>query len=174
MEGAFEVHIEDGLEVGEVKVGERLVAKDASVIDDDVDRAEGVEGGLGDGGAALGGGDGLIARDSLATCGEDLRHDTVGGARGTAGAIGRPAEVVDDDTSAATRELERVGAAETAPGSGDDGDALVERDRVHNGLLGSGVDAPGAAPRSRSPRGEVHQQVLAPRDKYTMYVKMKP
>ena len=49
-------------------------------------------------------------------------------ARATAGPVGRAAEVVDDDLAAALGELEGVGLAETAAGSGDDGDTIVEAD----------------------------------------------
>ena len=50
-----------------------------------------------------------------------------GSGRGTAGAVDRAAEVVDDDRAPATRELERVAAAEPAAGAGDDGDLIHRR-----------------------------------------------
>ena len=69
VEGAEEVDVDDGPQVGDVQVGERLVPQDAGVVDDDVDRAEGVERGLDDGRPALGGGHRVVAGHGLAAGG---------------------------------------------------------------------------------------------------------
>src|SRR3569833_480178 len=48
-----------------------------------------------------------------------------------AGAVARTAEIIDDDLRAASRQFERISAAEAAARAGDDGDAVLEADGHH-------------------------------------------
>ena len=110
---------------------ERLVAQDAGVVDDDVDRAERVDGGLDDGLAALGGGDAVGVGDGFAAEVVDLVDHVLGRALVAALARHRAAEVVDHDAGAAPGQLERVLAAEAAARAGDDRDLAVVADVSH-------------------------------------------
>ncbi len=62
--------------------------------------------------------------DRVAAPGADLLCDLVGGTAGDALPRGVRAEVVDHDARALGGEGQRVGAAEAASGTGDDGDAI--------------------------------------------------
>ena len=89
VERALQVHVEHRVHQVGLHVVERLVAQDARVVDDDVDRAVGVERGLHDGLAALGGGDGVGVGDGLAAGGLDLVDHVLGGALVAAAAVDR-------------------------------------------------------------------------------------
>jgi len=65
--------------------------------------------------------------DRLAAHRFDLGDDLRRGVR-RAGAIARSAEVVDHHLGAAPREFERIGLAQTAAGTGDDGNLVLEAD----------------------------------------------
>ena len=118
--------VEHGVEQVRLHVVERLVAQDAGVVDDDVDLAEGVDGGLDDGLAALGRGDRVGVGDGLAAGGLDLVDDELGGPGVAAGPVDGAAEVVDDDQRAAWRRAERVLPAEAAARARDDRHLAVE------------------------------------------------
>jgi hypothetical protein len=124
------VHVDDRVEQVGVVV-ERLVAQDAGVVDDDVDRAERLDRGGDDGLAALGGGDAVAVGDGLAAEGLDLADHVVGRTLAAAVARHRATEVVHDDARAAAGELERVRPAQAAAGAGDDRDLAVESDVSH-------------------------------------------
>ena len=126
VERTHEVGRDHGLEELRSHVVERLVAQDAGVVDDDVDGAEGVEGGLHDGFTALGGGDRVVVGDSNAAELLDLLDDEVRRAVVVAFAIHAATEVVDDHEGTATRQLESMAAAEATSGSGDDGDLAIQ------------------------------------------------
>ena len=148
VERALEVHVEHRVDQVGRHVVERLVAQDAGVVDDDVDLAERVDGGLDDGLAALGRGDGVVVGHGLAAGRLDLVDDlSARPRRRTAGAVDRAAEVVDDDQRAALGEQERVGAAEAAAGAGDDRDLAVEPEISHAcSWCGRSRGAPGRGP----------------------------
>src|SRR5262249_18483607 len=90
---------------------------------DDVDAAEVIEGCLDDLVAVL---DRVVVRRRLATGLFDLRHDPIGCRRALAAAVDPASEIVDDDARAAAREQQRVAAAETVGGAGDNRDLTVE------------------------------------------------
>ena len=121
-ERAEHVHLVDEVPVGLGHLGEGDVAEDAGVVDDDVDPAEGVDGGLDDRGAL---GDRVVVGDGLAAGGDDLRDDRVCRCGTLASAPSVTAEVVDDDLRPAAREEEGVGAAETVARASDDRDFAV-------------------------------------------------
>ena len=111
---------------------EGAVAQDAGVGDDDVDLAEGVDRGLDDRLAALGGVDAVRVGDGFAAGRLDLLDDLVGHlAAGLAFAVAAAAEVVDDDLGAARGEEQAWERPEAAAGAGDDGDAAIESNITH-------------------------------------------
>ena len=65
VEGATEMDVDHGVDFVESHVGERAVAQDPCVVDDDVDRSEGVEGGGHDRGATLTGGHRVVVGHCL-------------------------------------------------------------------------------------------------------------
>src|SRR5262249_38241357 len=102
-----------------VHLEERLVAKDARVVHEDIELAEGVDRGLDDvlGAGALG--DVVEARDRLAAGGPDLRADLLGHRLAFTGDAAGTAEVVDDALGALLGEENRVRAADSTAGAGD-------------------------------------------------------
>jgi hypothetical protein len=120
---AEDVDLVDEVPVGLAHLLERDVAEDAGVVDEDVDLAEGVDGGLDDGVAVL---DRVVVGDRGAAGGLDLVDDLVGGRARLALAGEAAAEIVDDDLGAARREEQRVGAPQSATGAGDDRDLAIE------------------------------------------------
>ena len=125
VERALEVHVDDGVEQLGGDVLERGVAQDAGVVHDDVDAAERVERALHDRRAALRRGDRVGVGHRFAAGVDDLGHHELGRGRRAARAVDRTAEVVHHDLGAAAGELERVAAAETTAGAGDDRDLSV-------------------------------------------------
>ena len=147
VEGTGEVDIEDQLELVRLEVGERLVAQEPRVVDHDVDGPERVERGLGDGGAALRGGDGVVVGHGLATGGQDVGHGLVGGRARGADALGVDTEVVHHHAGTAAGQLERVLTTEAVARAGHDGHLAIEGDGVH-GSPWAGVLGPSAPTRS--------------------------
>src|SRR5690606_2053573 len=98
------------------------VAKDAGVVDDDVDAAELVERGLNNAFAVL---DRVVAGDGLAAGGHNLVDDAVGGRLARPLAVHAAAEVIDDDAGSPRSKEQRVGSAQPAARAGDDGDPSV-------------------------------------------------
>ena len=118
---AHQVHVDHRAEVGEVELGEGLVAQDAGIVDQDVDAAP-----LGDHAIdhrlhRVGIGDRTLHGARLTAGGHDL-----GGHR-----VGARAEVVHHHACAAPCEQQGVLAAKTAARAGDDGDAASQVDHVH-------------------------------------------
>ena len=98
-----------GLEQLGGHVVERLVAQDAGVVDDDVDRAERVERGLHDGLAALGGGHAVGVGDGLAAEAVDLLDDLLRpGPRRRPSPSTEPPRSLTTTAGAAAGELEGV------------------------------------------------------------------
>jgi hypothetical protein len=122
-----DVVVEHEAEIVELHLREALVAQHAGVVDEDVDAAPFVDrlfdhrldrGEIGDR-RAIG--------DRLAASRLDLGDDCLRSRRRTAGAVARTAEIVDDELRAARGEREGVLAAEAIAGTGDDGNAIFER-----------------------------------------------
>ncbi len=97
VERPLEVHGDNRVQVGRVELGEALVAKNASVVDDDVDGPVGVQRGLHDGRAPLRRGYRLVVGDGLATRLDDLLDHLLGWAVASASPVGIPPQVVDHD-----------------------------------------------------------------------------
>ncbi len=131
VERTTEVHVEDGLDLGLLHLVEGLVPEDAGVVDDDVDSVERIDGRLDDRLAAFGRCDAVAVGYRLATEGLDLFDDPLGGCGRAAASVDGATEVVDDDTSSTTGELERVLAAEAAACTGDDRYLAVESEVCH-------------------------------------------
>ena len=131
MEGGLEVHVQHRVEQLRGHVVERLVAQDAGVADDDVDAAERLQGGVDDGLAALDGGHGAGVGHRLPAQARDLLDRPLGRAGRGAGAVGGPAEVVDDHLGAAGGQQQGVLAAQAAARAGHDRHPAVEADLGH-------------------------------------------
>ncbi len=140
---AFAHHVERALEVDgqhafEIVVGDfgqGAPAHVAGAVDQHIDAAEGVEGGLDDGPGAFGRGDAVQAGNGLAPGGADFVHQGVSGAFVGRVAGHRDARVVDHDLRPARGEQQRIGPPEPAPAPGDHGDAIVEAQFGHFSLL---------------------------------------
>ncbi len=131
VERATQLRVDDRVELGLGELGERCHAHLTRVVDHDIDRAEGVERGLHDRGAALGGGDGPVVGDRSAAGRDDLSDHLVGRRRGrgvghAVGVADAHPEVVDQDARTPRREEQRVLPAQVAPGPSDDHDLVVE------------------------------------------------
>lgn len=160
--GALDVNIDDEVPVGVLDVLEADVAKDAGVIEEDVDAPKGLDGGVDDAMAVF---DAVVVGGSLATGGFDLIDDDVRGLEsrsvcrigrtsrsahlvGVALALEGAAEVVDDDAGTARGEEEGVGLAEAAASAGDDDDLAVESQLLSHYLCGGGGGGEWEARRS--------------------------
>src|SRR5262249_13541637 len=109
-------------------LGKRLVAQDAGVVDEDVDRVEGLDRVADDALRALSVADGAAVGNGLAAERLDLRDHVVRRLARAAAAIDRGAEAVHHDTGTRARELQRVSPAEPSAGPGYDRDLPVEAD----------------------------------------------
>src|SRR5581483_2177975 len=127
-ERAEEMDVENGLKILGREVREGFIAEDPGVVDDNVDGAEGVESLLDNRRSTFWTCDGVHVGDGLAAGGADDLNRVGGGSRSAAGPVGAPADVVDDDPGSPAGEFQRVGSAEAAPGSGDDGDLAIKID----------------------------------------------
>ncbi len=108
---------------------EGRVAQDAGVVDDDVDLAERVHGGLDDLGAIL---DRVVVGDGFTAGVLDLLDDGVRRRGPFARAVVLAAEVVDDHLRPARGEEQRMGLPETITSTGDDDDASIEPQKVRH------------------------------------------
>ena len=95
------------------------------VAHDAVDLAELVERGLDDVLGTLGLGHAVVVGNRTSTGVFDLLDDVVGHVVSGAGAVTRTTEVVDHDAGAFFGEGQRVLAAQTSTGSGDDDNAIL-------------------------------------------------
>ena len=131
VEGTPEVDVDHGVDHVDGHVVERLIAKDAGVVDEDVDPPERVECRLHDRLSTFGGGHAFDVGHRLAAEGDDLVDDLLRGAGGTTRPVDQAAEVVDHEASTSSGEFERMAAAEAVAGTGDDGDFVVEAEVAH-------------------------------------------
>ncbi len=120
------MYLENGVVHGGIHVVERLVAEDAGIVDDDVDRAEGFDGGRHDGGPSFGSGDRVGVGDRLTAESLDLVDDPFGGALIGPGSVDGTTEVVDHHQRPSGREHQGVLASETTTRPGDDRNLAVE------------------------------------------------
>ena len=126
-----EVHVDDGVEVVDGHLVERLVAEDRRVRDHRVQAAPLVHRLLGEAGRSLGCRHRLGVGDRLATGGPDLLDDGLGQPRIAPTPEGVAAEVVHDDPRAAAGELQRVTATHAAAGAGHHDHVPFEAQRAH-------------------------------------------
>ncbi len=136
VERSADVHGEMPREVVGVGLGEPRPPDDAGVVDQDVEASEALDRRVHERlGAGLGG-DVAAVGDRDPAGGDDLVDD-IGGRCGVGpDTLHRAAEVVDDDAGPSVGEEARVGPADPAPRSRDDGDAPVEPVRLHPRPLG--------------------------------------
>ncbi len=120
------MHREVLREVLLVGLGRAGPADDAGVVDQHVETAEVLERGFDQGLRPRCGGHVAVVGDRLATGGDDLTGHRVGDSGVRALPVHRTAEVVDHHAGASRREKERIGTAEPATRSGDDGDPPLE------------------------------------------------
>ena len=156
VERAAQMDVEHRVDEVGSHVVEALVAQDARVVHDDVDAPEGVERGLHDRRAALGGGDRVRVEHGLAAGGLDLVDDLLAGSGVTAGTVDRAADVVDDHERTPAGEEHRVLAPEAAARTGDDRHLAVETEIRHRHSTPESVadrrHRSGVAPRSSRPQ----------------------
>ena len=112
-----QVHGQHGFPLLVAHLLQHVVPGVASVVDDDVDAAKGVERGLDEALAKVGLGHAADAGHGLTTAGDDVGHGLLG--RGLV-------QVVDDDTGAFAGELERDFTANAAAGARDQGHLAFE------------------------------------------------
>ncbi|MNM79510.1 hypothetical protein D3C81_914430 [compost metagenome] len=117
------MHLVDEVPVGVFHLVEGFVAQDAGVVHHHVDAAEGIHRAAHD---LLAIGHRVVVGHCHAAGLADFRHHAVGGGGAGALAMGAATEVVDHHLGAVPGEQQRMGAAETAAGSGDDHDLVVE------------------------------------------------
>ena len=129
--GAHQVHIQHQAEIGQIHLGEALVAQDAGVADQRVDAAPGVQRLLHQGLHGLEIGDGSAAGHGLAAAGADFLHHALGGGGRAAAAVHRAAQVIDHHLGTALGQRQRMQASQAAAGAGDDGHAAREIDLAH-------------------------------------------
>lgn len=119
------MHLVDQIPVEIGHVLERDVAEDAGIVDEDVDAAEALDGGINDLVAVL---DAVVVGNGLAAGLSDLVDDHVRGLCGAALAGVRAAQVVNDDIGAPGREEYSVCLAQATAGTGDhDGLAVIAK-----------------------------------------------
>ena len=121
-------------------VAEGFVTQDASVADQDVDLAIGIQGGLQNILAAGHGGDVVPVGHSLATSCHDLVDDLLGSCAGTgSGSVARTAQIVDNDGGTLLGEEFGVGLTQTTACASDDRNLALKQthDRPPIPLFGS-------------------------------------
>ncbi|MCY1424535.1 hypothetical protein D9M71_402850 [compost metagenome] len=112
-ERCFQVAVDDGVPLLFGHLLDHVIPGETGVVDDDVDAAEGVQGGLHATVAEVGGGHVTDAGDCIAAEGADFRDHFIGRSL---------VEVVDHDLGAFFGKFQRDGAADAAAGTGNDGD----------------------------------------------------
>ena len=117
--------VDHQVELVQRHVLEGLVAQDASVVDDDVDRSESCQGVVHDALGAVPVGDGRLVGNGLAASRLDLRHHRIGSVR-LAFAVDGTAQVVHHHLGAALRERQRMAPAQAVASTRDDGHLAFE------------------------------------------------
>src|SRR5437016_2247040 len=120
---AAQVDADHGVEVLDAHVEDHAIAQDARVVDNDVDIAKLVDGGLKQVLRAVEVGDVIAVGDGLAAHLADKIDDFAGGAGRAAAAVELGADVVDDDLGTLSGEFEGVLAAEAAARARDNDNA---------------------------------------------------
>ena len=104
---------------------EGAVAQDSGVTHHTVNGAELIQGGLDDVLGTLGLGDTVVVGDGAAAGLLDLVHDLICHRMPGARPVARATEVVDDDAGALLGQGQRVLATQSAAGTGDDDDSIL-------------------------------------------------
>ena len=126
VEGAGEVDGDHRVDLVGGHVLERCITKNACVVHQDVDPAEGLRGCRDDGGTACLGGDGVGVGDRGTAGRRDLVDDGLCGRRRGSAPVHCRAEVVHDDAGPATGEFERMTAPKTSARARHDRYLVVE------------------------------------------------
>ena len=130
VETAVEVHPQHAAPIVGRQLVERDAVEDSRIADHRVQPSEPIDGGADDRLAALGTVDRIVRRHCRAAGSGDLRDDLVRDGRVGAVTVHGPAEVIDHHRCAATRQLDRVEAAEAPPRAGDHRNLAFEVDHV--------------------------------------------
>ena len=112
------MHVEDGLEVVHLDLGERLVAQNPGIVNQDVDPAERLERGVHDVLRAIRGRHAVVVRGGVAAGCLDLGHHLVGGGAVSAAPVGGTAEIVHDDLCSLPGQQQRVLPPQSRSGAG--------------------------------------------------------
>src|SRR4051794_11238056 len=137
------MHSEMRVEVVEVDVRHDGPPDDARVVDEYVDTAESIEGGVDQRCGARFRRDVVRVGDRRTATGNNLVDNGRGWSRVGADTVRRPAEVIDDDVGTASSQQQRICPADAPTGAGDDGNAVVEAQRAQ---AGTGVLTPRSLP----------------------------
>ena len=121
--GAFDMHAVHQVPVGVFHFVEGFVAQDAGIVDHHVDAAKGVEGVLHN---LVTVGDRVVVGFGDPARFANLGHHTVGRRGIGAFALGGTAEIVDQHLGPVSGEQQRMGPAQSAAGTGDDHDLILE------------------------------------------------
>ena len=116
---ALEVHGQHSVPLGFVRLQERLVPDDPSVIHQDVDLAVGRDGCLDQVGASLQGCYVVEARHGVATKRANFRDHSARRSLTSASPVPFDAQVVDDHLGALARKEQRLGTADAPSGTGE-------------------------------------------------------
>jgi hypothetical protein len=117
--------------LGVLEVEDHVRTTNAGVVHDDVDAPPGVEGGLDERLAAVGGRDVVDVGDRLPAGVPDLGDGLVGRRLAGLGTVGRDADVVHDDARAVGGKPRGLGPADAAPGARHDRNPAVEHALGH-------------------------------------------
>ena len=129
---------DDRVPLGLFHVEGHAVAEDPGVVDEDVQIAERLDGLIDHVLGALEVCDVVEVRRGFAAHRLDLVDDLRRGTVVLTRAVVFAAEVVDDDLRALAREFERVAAADTPPGSGDDRNFSIQKSHTASRSLDAG------------------------------------
>ena len=120
------MHPDHRLKIGGVHLDQRFVAQDARVVDQHIHAAKGAHGRIDQGLRTLWRGDVVKIGQGFATgCGDLVHHDLCGGLV-TALALDTATQIIDHHHRPALGQGQSMGSAQTTPGTGDDGHALVK------------------------------------------------
>src|SRR5262249_22017932 len=146
VEGAVEMHLDDGIPVDHAHAMEDAVAQDAGIVDHAVDAAEGVDRRLDDALGPLRIGDAVAVGDGVAPGAAHLARPLIGNAAIGPFSVGGAAEIIDDDARTLGGGQQGDLPAYAAARSGDD-DYFSGNRRIGHAILP-------ALPRAAPPRVE--------------------
>ena len=135
VEPAFEMHIGNSGEILDGKLRDQAVAHVPGIVDQDIDPAPLVDGGLHDGRCAFRRGDGMRAGHRLPACRDDLGHHLIGRIGDDLVSARGAAIVVDHHFCPARCQQQRIGPTKATPGPGDHRHAAIESEFAHAVVL---------------------------------------